>query len=505
MYARCLLVCVCAVLVSAGLSAASIQKRSFSVERRANPHFTGRNGPRALVRAYRKFLVPVPQGLLDAAEAQDLRHAEARAKRSPKTESFGPVKLRRPHGKGLLDNVLESLGVEGEGGIGGNAGQGQGQGQEPSPGRGRGDGNGGGNGGSQQGHPSCHDGNNNGNASSAAPPPSYTNGTSQQGRTEARPANKNAEYVSPVQIGGQTVNLDFDTGSSDLWVFSTSLGPQLGRGHNVYDPSKSATARAMPGASFQIRYGDGSGAKGNITQDRVTVGGVSVEKQAVGVPSDVSQSFVDDVANDGLLGLAFPELNTATPERQNTFFENIKSSLPEPILSADLRRGAAGSYTFGRVDPARFRGNLAQVKVDSADGFWKFPSDRFIIGDGQVQTSKPGAQAIADTGTSLMLGDATMVRAYYQQVQGARLNAQMGGFTVPCDAKMPNLTVAMGDDVMATVQGENFIFANITEAECFGGLQVGPPKLQIYGDVFFQSMYVVFNAGNISLGVAPHA
>lgn len=38
----------------------------------------------------------------------------------------------------------------------------------------------------------------------------------QGGKVAALPEQNLAEYLSPVSIGGQTVNLDFDTGSSDL-------------------------------------------------------------------------------------------------------------------------------------------------------------------------------------------------------------------------------------------------------------------------------------------------
>jgi aspergillopepsin I len=41
-------------------------------------------------------------------------------------------------------------------------------------------------------------------------------GSASTGSVANQPANNAAEYVSPVTIGGQTLVLDFDTGSSDL-------------------------------------------------------------------------------------------------------------------------------------------------------------------------------------------------------------------------------------------------------------------------------------------------
>jgi len=44
-----------------------------------------------------------------------------------------------------------------------------------------------------------------------------------QGSVAATPEQYDSEYLCPVGIGGQTLNLDFDIGSADLYVFMSRL------------------------------------------------------------------------------------------------------------------------------------------------------------------------------------------------------------------------------------------------------------------------------------------
>ena len=68
-----------------------IQKRSFKVERVPNSGFTGRNGPQALAKAYRKFGVPVPQTLVDVLDAQKAAKASRLAKRATTFLDLGSI------------------------------------------------------------------------------------------------------------------------------------------------------------------------------------------------------------------------------------------------------------------------------------------------------------------------------------------------------------------------------------------------------------------------------
>ena len=49
-----------------------------------------------------------------------------------------------------------------------------------------------------------------------APVPADVAAAAGQGTVTATPEQYDAEYLCPVEIGGQTLNLDFDTGSADL-------------------------------------------------------------------------------------------------------------------------------------------------------------------------------------------------------------------------------------------------------------------------------------------------
>ncbi|RVX74198.1 hypothetical protein B0A52_02030 [Exophiala mesophila] len=329
------------------------------------------------------------------------------------------------------------------------------------------------------------------------------------GATTASPTQNDAQFLSPVTIGGQTLIMNFDSGSSDTWVFNTNLPIAAQQGHTIYDPSKSTTFRNLQG-TFNITYGDSSFCSGPVGFETVDIGGATVEAQAIGLPDIVSQSFVTDSHSNGLVGLAFSRLNTIRPQQQKTFFDNIMADLTLPVFTAQLISGQVGSYEFGNIDTTAFVGNLSTVPVDSSRGFWEVPSRSAIVGGQTVEI--PSGRTIIDTGTSLMLVGDEMLVAYWSTVPEAQLSQDAGGVIFPCNTALPDLQVAIGDDYFATVQGNGMNFAQVgrdrnTGTEfCFGGLQSnqGLP-FAIYGDVFFKSQFVVFDGSGPSLGIAPHA
>jgi hypothetical protein len=149
----------------------------------------------------------------------------------------------------------------------------------------------------------------------------------------------------------------------------------------------------LQGSSFTISYGDGSGAAGNVGTDTVNIGGATATNQAIELATTVSQSFIQDVGSNGLVGLAFSKLNTVKPQAQKTFFDNVMPGLAEPVFTADLRHKTVGAYSFGKIDSSRFNGTLSWANIDSSNGFWEFSSTKFAI-NGQTMEAI-GGRAIA--------------------------------------------------------------------------------------------------------------
>lgn len=322
-----------------------------------------------------------------------------------------------------------------------------------------------------------------------------------------------SEFVCPVKVGGQTLVLDFDTGSADMWIMNSQLPPEATVGHMVFDTSRSPSFKLMEGASFNISYGDSSFSYGPVGTDTVDIGGTVVENQAFGLPTGLSDSFIHDTTSNGLVGLAFSSLSTVKPEKQKNFFENVAESLDEPVMTSLLKGGSGGEYEFGTIDTTKYQGEMVNVSVDISNGFWQFESAKFSIGDGNgdLQDIKTPT-SIVDTGTSLMLVSPDVAEAYYAQVEGAVLSKGAGGFVYPCDSELPSLFVALGGEGMARIPGSDMTFGqagtNITtgQALCFGGLQSNQgSNLQIYGDTFLRSLFVVFDMRGPSLRMAVPA
>jgi len=101
-----------------------------------------------------------------------------------------------------------------------------------------------------------------------------------------------------------------DTGSADFWIFSTYLQGENGASnHTLYDPTKSDNFKSAPGETFNITYGDGSGARGIVGYDKVLVGAATVTSQAIEMATAVTSNFISDTDNDGIMGLAFSYIN----------------------------------------------------------------------------------------------------------------------------------------------------------------------------------------------------
>jgi len=336
--------------------------------------------------------------------------------------------------------------------------------------------------------------------------PSKAGGTS-EAEVPANDVQNDLEYVVPVTIGtpGVTLNLDFDTGSSDLWVWSSET-TQQSSGHTVYNPKNSSTAKALAGATWSISYGDGSSASGNVYTDVVKIGSVAIPAQAVELAEQLSSQFAQSEGSDGLLGLAWPSLNTVQPQAQKTPVENMidNALIPQGLFTVALDKGDSnGFYSFGVIDSAKAGvsdGDIQYTLVDNSQGFWMFDSSSATI-NGQT-ISRSGNTAIADTGTTLCLVDDDTVQKIYAAIPGSRLDNEQGGYVYPSDATVPAVQFAVGNQLF-TVNPEDFAFGDAGNGETFGGIQSrGSNPFDILGDVFLKSVYVIFDQANTQIGMA---
>lgn len=259
---------------------------------------------------------------------------------------------------------------------------------------------------------------------------------------------------------------------------------------------------------WRISYGDGSSASGIVGNDNVNVGGLVVKGQAIELADTMSAQFASG-AGDGLLGLAFSNINTVKPEAVRTPVENMitQSDIPK---SASLFTAKLGSwrdanepdkgesfYTFGFIDQETVKASGEQISytpIDNSQGFWMFDSASATVNGKSI--ARAGNKAIADTGTTLALVNDSTCQAIYDAIEGAYYDNDSQGYIYPTNTpagKLPVVSFAVGDKQFV-VQKEDLGFAEAKTGYVYGGIQSrGSMSMDILGDTFLKGIYAVSN------------
>ncbi|KAF9989789.1 hypothetical protein BGZ75_004966 [Mortierella antarctica] len=298
---------------------------------------------------------------------------------------------------------------------------------------------------------------------------------------------RDIQYYAEVEIGSdmQKVRLDFDTGSSDLWIPDSTCKTSCAK----FNRETSTTFQPVKG-KFQISYGDGSRVEGILGQDRVNIAGLVIENQTFGLALRQSASFSNDIV-DGILGLAYNTIScvpgTLTP-MDNLVKQNLIQS---PVFSVWLGRsteGGGGEYRFGGYDRSRFEGDLTWVPV-TKKRYWQVKCEGLFFGD--VDLNLKG-EAIIDTGTTLVIVPTKVAKAIHAHIPGSSYDRN-NGWIVPDTPEVAALS-----PILLVLGGVKF---EIVMKDMMREPVVGKPGY-VYSGIASTDYVCVFDVGQDRIGMA---
>jgi len=322
--------------------------------------------------------------------------------------------------------------------------------------------------------------------------------------------NQFISWYGTISIGTPPVEftVNFDTGSSDLFVPSPSCGETCS-GHKVYYPSASTTSHDL-GKTFSITYGSGDNVLGEQYTDAVTIAGLTAKCQTLGGATQYTSGFTD-APSDGLMGLGFKSISVYGA---NTTFLTLISegAVTSPVFG--FKFAATGAELFiGGVNPALYSGAFTWVPL-SVVGFWQASFDKATVTVAVIPLQVVGeTAAIYDTGTTQIVGDPAGIKKFYEPLEllyGAKYAPELGDgiYTVPCNFNTPISFYVGGKEVK--ISPASFTVGPISPGSdtCYAGAAWDESltgQFWILGDVFLQNVYTAWDVGNKRIGFADLA
>ncbi|EMD37833.1 hypothetical protein CERSUDRAFT_50799 [Gelatoporia subvermispora B] len=313
------------------------------------------------------------------------------------------------------------------------------------------------------------------------------------------------EWAGTISIGtpAQSFLIDFDTGSSDLWVPNIACTSSTCKSKHRYNPASSSTKANQTG-TFSIQYGDGSTVSGPVYTDKVTVAGITAANQYFSPVTTVSTFFAGEPA-DGILGMAYPGIsNLGKSPYFNTAF--TQKTAAANVFAMKLAKSGSELY-LGGTDTALYKGTIEYQPLSTSNRFWQLGNAKALVG---TNVTNSGFQTIIDSGTTIMYGPPAAVQALYAAIPGSKLyDSTNGYYTFPC-ATPPTVSFNWGGKNWV-VSTANFNLGTTARGAktCIGALAGKDLGLGsgvwLLGDSFMKNQYNVFSFAQNAVGFATLA
>ncbi|KAG2751850.1 acid protease [Suillus brevipes Sb2] len=333
-----------------------------------------------------------------------------------------------------------------------------------------------------------------------------------------------SSYSGVVSIGTppQNFNLVLDTGSSDLWVATTSC-TSCGSDVPEFHTSKSSTYKATSSV-MGIDYGSGS-VQGTVAQDSVTFGSFEMSQEFLAVTS-VTPDLIGDGLS-GIMGLGFASISAL---QTTPFWEALynANNLSEPLFSFYLERyvnqanqistAPGGVLTLGGTNSSLYNGSIEYLDLTGPPSYWLLTVSSVTVQGKTITIDAPTGLAAIDTGTTLIGAPTPFAASIWAQVPGSmELSGEWQGlYAFPCDTNVTvhisfggtNWAISPLDMNLGTLNNTIIGNANATSQMCAGGIfdiGIGSTPAWIVGDTFLKNVYSVFRASPPAVGFAQLA
>lgn len=325
----------------------------------------------------------------------------------------------------------------------------------------------------------------------------------------------------------------FDTGSADLWVFSSQIVNKVNVHHYFYD-YRSSTYSPM-GDGWSIEYGKGS-ANGFLSRDIVILGNASspfvATNQIFAEVTQYSSNAFDDIIMDGIMGLAFSDAATS---RAPTVIDSLlaANSISQRIFSFRLTRADTDGSVMvvGSPDPQFYDKNLGITYLSTVTddnngigpGMWWVDLSHIFMNysvsgmEDMNACAKYGSKCVAlmDTGTSSLIVDE---RLFAENILTSILKHRSDcayNSIIHCSSlslhNLPTFYFHLYDRLFPlTPEMYTVVETSGRESVLYITIQPMPAILNaddsyyffIFGDTFLHNYYVIFDMDNAKVGIA---